>query len=81
MQIGSVKWFNNAKGWGFISTLDGGDVVVHYSQIAGAGYRTLREGDSVEYELRQGTRGQFAEKVRAPAATPIENTSETHILV
>ena len=65
MQIGMVKWFNNAKGWGFISGQDGSDVFVHYSQITGEGYRTLRPGQQVAYDLRLGPRGQFAENVRA----------------
>ncbi|MEM7138613.1 MAG: cold shock domain-containing protein [Myxococcota bacterium] len=63
MQIGMVKWFNNAKGWGFISGQDGSDIFVHYSQIKGDGYRTLRPGQNVSYELRSGPRGQFAENV------------------
>lgn len=63
METGFVKWFNNAKGWGFIAAPDGSDVFVHYSQIAGEGYRTLREGQTVKYELRSGPRGQFAENV------------------
>ncbi|MCZ6807592.1 MAG: cold shock domain-containing protein [Deltaproteobacteria bacterium] len=65
MQIGMVKWFNNAKGWGFISGEDGSDVFVHYSQIAGEGYRTLRPGQHVAFDLRLGPRGRFAENVRA----------------
>jgi len=64
MEIGLVKWFNNAKGWGFIAGRDGSDVFVHYSQITGGGYRTLREGQQVEYDLRLGPRGQFAENVK-----------------
>lgn len=64
METGLVKWFNNAKGWGFIAGRDGSDVFVHYSQITGDGYRTLREGQRVEYELRVGPRGQFAENVK-----------------
>lgn len=63
MAVGTVKWFNNAKGWGFIC-LDGGpDVFVHYSQISGDGFRTLRQGDEVEFELREGPKGAFAERV------------------
>ncbi len=65
VEIGVVKWFNNAKGWGFISRHDGSDVFVHYSQIGGDGYRTLRQGQEVRFELKQGPRGQFAENVRA----------------
>ena len=64
MESGLVKWFNNAKGWGFIAAPDGSDVFVHYSQITGEGYRTLREGQQVHYDLRSGPRGQFAENVR-----------------
>jgi CspA family cold shock protein len=64
METGQVKWFNNAKGWGFIASPDGSDVFVHYSQITGEGYRTLREGQEVEYDLRTGPRGQFAENVK-----------------
>ena len=64
METGLVKWFNNAKGWGFIAARDGSDVFVHYSQITGEGYRTLREGQQVVYDLRSGPRGQFAENVK-----------------
>jgi cold shock protein len=64
MDTGLVKWFNNAKGWGFIAGRDGSDVFVHYSQIAGSGYRTLHEGQYVEYDLCFGPRGQFAENVK-----------------
>ena len=67
MEAGLVKWFNNAKGWGFIEAPDGSDVFVHYSQISGDGYRTLREGQPVEYDLRAGPRGKFAENVRIGA--------------
>lgn len=63
METGLVKWFNNAKGWGFIASDDGSDVFVHYSQITGEGYRTLREGQLVRYDLRLGPRGRFAENV------------------
>lgn len=60
---GSVKWFNNAKGFGFIQ-LDGRpDVFVHYSQIDGDGFRTLEEGMSVSFKLREGPKGPFAENV------------------
>ena len=64
METGLVKWFNNAKGWGFIAGRDGSDVFVHYSQITAGGYRTLREGQQVAYDLRLGPRGQFAENVK-----------------
>lgn len=60
---GTVKWFNNAKGWGFIRQDTGPDVFVHYSQISGDGFRTLREGEVVKFELRAGPKGPLAEKV------------------
>jgi CspA family cold shock protein len=60
---GQVKWFNNTKGYGFIGRDDGPDVFVHYSAIVGEGYRTLNEGDAVEFEIAQGAKGPQAEKV------------------
>ena len=62
--IGTVKWFNNAKGYGFIGRNDGPDVFVHYSGISGVGYRTLAEGDSVEFEIIEGPKGPQAANVR-----------------
>jgi cold shock protein len=61
--IGKVKWFNNVKGYGFIGRNDGPDVFVHYSAILGDGYRTLKEGDSVEFEIVQGSKGLQAANV------------------
>jgi len=63
MVVGTVKWFNNAKGWGFIRQDEGPDVFVHYSQIAGNGFRTLKEGEQVQFDLKDGPKGQFAERV------------------
>lgn len=63
MAAGTVKWFNNAKGWGFIRQDEGPDVFVHYSQISGDGFRTLREGQEVQFELRDGPKGPLAERV------------------
>ena len=60
---GKVKWFNNTKGYGFIGQDGGTDVFVHYSAIEGDGYKTLHEGDSVEFEVTQGQKGPQAEKV------------------
>ncbi len=61
---GKVKWFNNAKGYGFIEQPEGGgDVFVHYSSIQMDGFKTLDEGQMVEYELVQGPKGKQAEKV------------------
>lgn len=62
--IGTVKWFNNAKGYGFIGRNDGPDTFVHYSGILGEGYRTLAEGDSVEFEIVDGPKGPQAANVR-----------------
>lgn len=60
---GKVKWFNNGKGYGFIGRDNGSDVFVHYTAIVGDGYRTLQEGDSVEFEMVQGPKGQQAANV------------------
>jgi cold shock protein len=60
---GTVKWFNNSKGYGFIGRDDGPDVFVHYSAIVGDGYRTLQEGDAVEFEIVQGPKGPQASNV------------------
>lgn len=60
---GTVKWFNNSKGFGFIGRNDGADVFVHYSAILGDGYRSLQEGDAVEFEIVQGQKGPQAANV------------------
>lgn len=60
---GQVKWFNNAKGYGFIGREGGSDVFVHYSAIVGDGYRTLQEGEAVEFEIVQGQKGPQAANV------------------
>ncbi|RMH11728.1 MAG: cold-shock protein [Gemmatimonadetes bacterium] len=66
MSKGTVKWFNDSKGYGFISQHGGEDVFVHFSAILGDGFRTLSEGDQVEFELRQTEKGlQAANVVRA----------------
>ena len=69
---GTVQWFNNTKGYGFIGREDGPDVFVHYSAIVGEGYRTLNEGDVVEFEIVQGAKGPQAANVtrRALTSTP-----------
>ena len=65
MTQGVVKWFNGEKGFGFIAQDGGGpDVFVHYSAIAGAGYRSLEENQRVEFEITQGSKGPQAENVR-----------------
>jgi len=60
---GKIKWFNNTKGYGFIGIDDGEDVFVHYSAIQGEGYKSLQEGDLVEFEVTQGQKGPQAENV------------------
>jgi CspA family cold shock protein len=61
---GTIKWFNNAKGYGFIGREDGGaDVFVHFSAIEGEGYKSVQEGDVVEFEITQGTKGPQAANV------------------
>jgi CspA family cold shock protein len=65
---GTVKWFNNTKGYGFIGRDDGPDVFVHYSAIVGEGYRTLQEGDTVEFEIVQGPKGPQAANVQKPGS-------------
>lgn len=58
MNKGTVKWFNNQKGYGFITGDDGVDTFVHYSGIAGDGYKTLNEGDAVTYDISTGDAGK-----------------------
>ena len=60
---GKVKWFNAEKGYGFITAEDGKDVFVHYSQIASEGYKTLDEGQAVEFEINDGPKGPQATNV------------------
>ena len=64
---GTVKWFDNAKGYGFIGRTDGPDVFVHFSAITSEGYKSLQEGDDVEFEIVEGKKGQQAANVRKAA--------------
>lgn len=64
MARGRVKWFSEKKGYGFITQEDGNDVFVHYSAIGTEGFKTLREGDEVEFEVSQGDKGLQATNVR-----------------
>jgi CspA family cold shock protein len=63
MEKGTVKWFNGAKGYGFISRASGEDVFVHFKAISGDGYKSLNEGDSVEFEVEKGPKGLQASNV------------------
>ena len=63
MLKGTVKWFNESKGFGFIEQDEGKDVFVHYSAIAGSGFKTLNEGDKVQFEIVDGPKGPAAANV------------------
>lgn len=63
METGTVKWFNNSKGYGFITREEGEDVFVHYNAIEGSGFRSLEEGDKVQFEVGQGPKGLQATNV------------------
>ncbi len=63
MEKGTVKWFNSSKGYGFITREEGEDVFVHYNAIQGDGYKSLDEGDQVEFEVGQGPKGLQANNV------------------
>jgi CspA family cold shock protein len=63
MEKGTVKWFNAAKGFGFISRTGGDDVFVHFNAITSTGYKSLNEGDKVQFEVEQGPKGPSAKNV------------------
>ncbi|MEK7747987.1 MAG: cold-shock protein [Nitrospirota bacterium] len=67
MAKGRVKWFNASKGYGFITQENGGDVFVHFSAIESEGFKSLAEGQEVEFEVTAGAKGPQAAKVTAPA--------------
>ena len=66
MEQGKVKWFNSEKGFGFIERENGNDVFVHFSAILGEGYKTLEEGQVVNFEVEEGARGPQAANVENP---------------
>ena len=70
MPKGTIKWFSDSKGYGFIDTGEGKDLFVHFSAVQAEGYKSLREGQQVEYEIGEGPKGPQAEKV-IPQATAV----------
>ena len=80
MATGIVKWFNDAKGFGFIEPAGGGaDVFAHFSAVQMDGFRTLKQGSRVEYELTQGPKGDLAQQIRSLDELPEAlETSELH---
>jgi len=64
METGTIKWFNRTKGYGFIQREEGEDVFIHYSAIAMDGFKTLNEGDKVEFEITEGEKGPQATNVQ-----------------
>ena len=70
MAHGTVKWFNAEKGYGFIAQEEGGDVFVHYSAIEGGGYRSLTEGEPVEFDVVPGAKGPQAKAVSKRTTAP-----------
>ncbi len=67
MAAGTVKWFNDSKGFGFITQENGPDVFVHHSEISGEGFKSLEEGQRVEFEIKEGPKGLFASNVTKAA--------------
>ena len=66
MQTGTVKWFNDAKGFGFITPANGGeDLFAHFKEIQGTGFKTLKEGQRVEFKAQRGPKGMQATQIRA----------------
>ncbi len=69
MEKGTVKWFNNTKGYGFITREGGDDLFVHFKSITGDGYKSLKQGDAVQFDVEQGTKGLQAVNVSRAEGT------------
>ena len=72
MATGAVKWFDSKKGFGFIVGEEGEDVFVHFSVIEGDGFRSLKDGESVNYEVERGAKGLLAKAVRRLTTSPVK---------
>jgi len=79
MPTGKVKWFDPKKGYGFIVGLEGQDVFVHYTSIVGTGFRALKDGETVEYEAAEGTKGFQASRVTRQAG-PVKRSSQAYTI-
>ncbi len=77
MATGKIKWFNDSKGYGFIEREGAEDVFVHYSAIAGEGYRTLQEGEEVEFDIEEDAKGPRAANVVVTKQAPQKEEPET----
>lgn len=79
MPTGTVKWFDTKKGFGFIVGPEGQDVFVHFSIIEGDGFRSLKDGEAVDYDIAQGAKGYSATRVKRGAATGLAGTAAASV--